>query len=191
MEGPMSDAELDVGTRLKELRTERGLSQRALAGLAGITAGALSQMENGLTSPSVSTLKRILSALGVSMAAFFSECEEPHQESTFIYRSASLHDISPVEGIRYMALPGDADERTIQLMHEHYAVGASTGDEHYRHEGEECGIVLEGSFEVTVAGVRGILGPGDVYYFASDQPHGFKNVGSKPVRLVTACTPGF
>lgn len=76
-------------------------------------------------------------------------------------------------------------------MHEYYGVGASTGDEHYRHEGEECGFVLEGSFEVTVDGVRGILGPGDAYYFASDQPHGFCNVGSKAVRLVTACSPGF
>jgi transcriptional regulator with XRE-family HTH domain len=55
-----SESDLEVGIRLRALRTASGLSLRALADASGVTASALSQIENGKNSPSVSTLKKIL-----------------------------------------------------------------------------------------------------------------------------------
>ena len=63
----LSDADFEVGQRLRDLRATRGLSLRALAEASGVTASALSQIENGKNSPSVSTLKKILTALGTTL----------------------------------------------------------------------------------------------------------------------------
>ncbi len=63
---------VDVGQRLKTLREERGISMRTLARNSGLSANALSMIERGLTSPSISTLFKIATALGVPITDFFS-----------------------------------------------------------------------------------------------------------------------
>src|SRR5574342_182493 len=62
---------VDVGGRLRELREARNISMRALATKSGLSANALSMIERGKTSPSVSTLYKLADALGVSITAFF------------------------------------------------------------------------------------------------------------------------
>jgi quercetin dioxygenase-like cupin family protein len=59
------------------------------------------------------------------------------------------------------------------------------------HEGEECGIVLEGEIELTVGDQRRVLGPGDAYYFESSIPHRFRNVSKKQAVIISACSPPF
>ena len=62
---------IDVGLRLRVLREERGVSMRALARRSGLSANALSMIERGLASPSVSTLNKLAMALEVPIMAFF------------------------------------------------------------------------------------------------------------------------
>jgi len=62
-----------LGERIRSLREARGLSLRAAAEAAGISAAALSQIENGQTSPSVATLEKLADGLGVAVASFFLE----------------------------------------------------------------------------------------------------------------------
>jgi mannose-6-phosphate isomerase-like protein (cupin superfamily) len=57
------------------------------------------------------------------------------------------------------------------------------------HEGEEAGIVISGHLEVTVADKTQRLGPGDAYYFASSQPHRFRNTGDEDCVLVSVNNP--
>ena len=64
-------ASIDVGQQLRVLRDERGISMRALARRSGLSANALSMIERGLTSPSVSTLTKLAFALEVPIMAFF------------------------------------------------------------------------------------------------------------------------
>src|ERR671939_529654 len=61
--------------------------------------------------------------------------------------------------------------RALQMIHERYAPGADTGRALLSHEGEEAGVVVRGRIEVTVAGQRRILGPGEAYAFDSRLPH--------------------
>ncbi len=63
----------DIGTKIKALREQQTLSQRALADAAGISPAALSQLESGHSSPSVATLEKLADGLGVAIAAFFLE----------------------------------------------------------------------------------------------------------------------
>ncbi|MDH5346148.1 MAG: helix-turn-helix domain-containing protein, partial [Gammaproteobacteria bacterium] len=63
----------NLGARLKSLRTARGLSQRRLAVVAGVSNATISLIEHGRTDPSMGLLKRILDGLGVSFAEFFAQ----------------------------------------------------------------------------------------------------------------------
>lgn len=179
----------EYGDRLRSLRTSRGLSLRAAASLAGITAGALSQIEKGRNSPSVSTLKKVLGALGVSMGDFFMAAESNRQAGSFVVRAAEFVSLARSRGVRYMGLPGSPQSRAIEFLWERYAPGADTGPEPYSHEGEEGGFCISGSVEITVAGRREVLGPGDGYYYSSKLPHRWRNVGRVPAVVISGCTP--
>ena len=72
--------DIDVGKRLRALRMTQNLSQRQLADLSGVTNGMISLVEQNRTSPSISSLKKILAGLGVSISEFFAAeaaVEEP------------------------------------------------------------------------------------------------------------------
>lgn len=75
------------------------------------------------------------------------------------------------------------------MLLERYPPGADTGSELLEHRGQECGVVLKGQIEVTVADATQVLGPGDAYYFSSESPHRFRNVGDEPCELISAATP--
>jgi transcriptional regulator with XRE-family HTH domain len=179
----------DLGPRLRSLRDSRGLSLRALARAAGVTPGTLSQIENGRTSPSVSTLKTILAALGSSLGEFFSSAETSATANRFVFRAAELINIAPAPGLRFMGLPGVGAGRSLQCLHEIYAPGADTGPRPYNHPGEESGFCLAGTIEITVGEQREVLGPGDGYCYPSDRPHRWRNIGSVPAEVISACTP--
>lgn len=181
---------MEIGAQLKVLRKTRGLSLRALSKRSGVTVGALSQIENNNSSPSVGTLRRILAALDSSMGEFFSALEHDRAEnSSVVYRNTDLMRVSANNGLNLFTLPSSEEARAIQMIHETYEPGADTGPELYTHDGEECGYCIEGTIELTVDGRVEMLSTGDSYYFKSTLPHRFRNVGPKKAIVLSACTP--
>ena len=180
---------MDIGQRLRSIREERGLSQRELATKAGLTNGTISLIEKNKTSPSVASLKSLLDAIPISMAEFFSILEEDDSAKVF-YRAQELTEISPSHqgGVSLRQL-GNAEHHALQVLHETYEPGADTGPEFLRHDGEEAGVVVRGSIEVTVDGAVSVLQSGDGYLFDSRLPHRFRNIGDVPCEIVSACTP--
>jgi|TARA_B110000967_G_C18854179_1_gene546212 transcriptional regulator with XRE-family HTH domain len=177
---------LDVGARLKMVRKKRGLSQRELAKRAGVTNSTISLIEQNRVSPSVSSLKKVLDGVPMSLQAFFVE-EIPAQQQVF-YKSHELPDMG--SGKVAMRLVGyNHDPRSLSLLHETYPSGADTGVDMLQHEGEEAGIIISGSLEVTVSEQVTILHPGDGYYFTSSQPHRFRNLDDQPCVLVSVNNP--
>lgn len=175
-----------VGERLATLRTAYGLSQRELARRSGLTNGTISLIEQGTTSPSVASLKKILSVFSISIADFFS-LETNHVSNIFF----SKEDLVEIGGgnISFLLVNGHDRNRKIQMVMERYAPGTDTGVEMLQHSGEECGIVLKGSLEVTVGVERRVLKAGEAYYFNSSVPHRFRNIGNIPCEVVSAATP--
>ena len=183
------DSETDIGPRLRSVRAAKGLSLRAVADRSGVTAAALSLIENGKNSPSVSTLKKVLGALGLTLAGFFA-AERPAEVGTgVVTRRQRLVNVATGDGLKYLALPGPHAHRAIQIMHEIYASGADTGPEPYSHAGEEAGFCISGTIEVTVDGRSQVLRPGDAFYFSSTLPHRWRNVGASTARMISACSP--
>ena len=67
---------MDIGSKLKEIRTLKGLTQEELADRAELSKGFISQLERNLTSPSIATLTDILQCLGTTLGEFFNETPE-------------------------------------------------------------------------------------------------------------------
>ena len=70
---------MDIGSKIKELRMLNGLTQEELADRSELSKGFISQLENDVTSPSISTLEDILQCLGTTLSEFFAREESPVQ----------------------------------------------------------------------------------------------------------------
>lgn len=177
---------VDVGERLRSVRMSFGLSQRALARRAGVTNGLISLIEQNRVSPSVSSLKKVLDGVPMSLAEFFtldmSTTPQP------FYGADELVEIGN-EQVSLRLVAAQRPGRQLTLLYERYAPGAATGEEMMSHRGEEGGIVVRGRIELTVGGSSRVLGPGEAYYFSSQLPHRFRNVGREECEIISAGTP--
>ena len=176
----------DIGGRLRAVRQARGISQRQLARESGVANATISQVEAGKLNPTVGMLKKILDGIPMPLSEFFADNEQPADR--IFFRAGELTEIAD-GGVSYRQVGAPLAGKAIQLIKECYQPGAGTGRHALTHEGEECGIVLSGRLEVVVGDQSAVLHPGDAYYFHSNQPHRFRNHGSEPCELITACTP--
>ena len=177
---------IDVGARLRSVRTTFGLSQRELARRAGVTNGLISLIEQNRVSPSVSSLKKVLDGVPMSLAEFFTLDLSAAPQAFF--SAEELLELGNSE-VSLRLVAAQRAGRQLTVLHERYAPGAATGEEMLAHRGEEAGIVIKGRVELTVGGATRVLSPGEAYYFASQLPHRFRNVGREACEIISACTP--
>lgn len=191
VEAPPAQAEpadhAGVGFRLRRMRQIFGLTQRELARRAGVTNGAISLIEQGRVSPSISSLKKILDGIPMSLAEFFTfELAAP----TEVFFSADdLTEIGFEESISYRMIGNRFKDRALQMLCETYRPGADTGEAMLRHGGEEAGVVTRGRIVVTVGDQERALAAGDAYYFRSSLPHRFRNPFDEICEIISANTP--
>lgn len=179
--------DLNLGRRLKYLREQAGFSQRELARRAGMTHAAISLIESNQSSPSVASLKKVLDGIPISLSHFFA-LETPEENQIFF----RAHELVPLtEGDLSFRQVGNMQHHSLQLLHEHYAPGADTGESMLEHESEEGGIILQGEIELTVGEQTAVLRAGDAYLFDSRQPHRFRNTGTEECVIISACTPPY
>jgi transcriptional regulator with XRE-family HTH domain len=177
---------IDVGAHLRSVRTMYGVSQRELAKRAGVTNGLISLIEQNRVSPSVSSLKKVLDGIPMSLAEFFT-LDLSATPQVFFGRD-ELTDLGD-RSVSLRLVAARRPHRAMAIMHERYAPGADTGADMLRHEGEEGGVVVRGHIELTVGGDSRVLAPGDAYYFTSAVPHRFRNGSNEPCEIISASTP--
>jgi mannose-6-phosphate isomerase-like protein (cupin superfamily) len=151
-----------------------------------VTNGTICLIEKNLTSPQVGTLRKILAVFPLSIAQFFSMDLEESSESFF-----AASDLVEIGGgdLSLRSVAAGNRGRKLQVVHERYKRNADTGEELLSHEGEEAGIVIRGTLEVTLGNRKKLLGPGEAYYFNSTIPHRFRSVGREDCEVVSAATP--
>ncbi len=171
-----SDAiSINVGDRLRELREARNISMRTLAGKSGLSANALSMIERGKTSPSVSTLYKLSAALGVSITAFFGVQSEAQQ---MVYLKADKRTrISFSRGV-FEGLGGEQFAGRVEPFMLTLESGASSGSHHMNHTGHEFVFCLRGQLEYQVEKNVYILEAGDSLLFAAQLKHKWRNASS-------------
>ena len=179
---------MDIGSRLQAVRKSKGLSQRELAKRVGVTNSTISLIEQNKVSPSVSSLKKVLDGIPISLADFFTlDLEGTGGDSPF-YALEEQPDVGNND-IHYFLVGQHRRNRQMCILREVMPPGSDTGETMLSHDGEEGGVVIQGRVEVTVGDQVRVLGPGEAYYFESRQPHRFRNVGPDTAILVSANTP--
>jgi transcriptional regulator with XRE-family HTH domain len=167
-------ASVDVATSLRELREARGISMRALAAKSGLSANALSMIERGKTSPSVSTLYKLADALGVSITAFFGTQGQARQ---VVFLKSDERSRMPFARGIFEGLGGEQFAGRIQPFMLTLESGASSGPSHITHSGHEFVFCLRGKLEYYVDKQFFLLEAGDSLLFESKLRHRWKNPG--------------
>ncbi|WP_137938690.1 cupin domain-containing protein [Chitinivorax sp. B] len=176
---------VEVAQRLRLIREKFGLSQRELAKRAGVTNSTISLIEQNRVSPSVSSLKKVLDGIPMSLAEFFTfDVKEPVRPSPFFSKD-QMPNIGS-DDVAFFLVGHGLKDRKITMMREVYEAHADTGRDMLKHEGQECGLVVKGRIELTVDGQSQMLNEGDGYYFESQLPHRFRNLDDQPCEIVSA-----
>jgi len=174
-----------LGQRLRDLREASELSLRALADKSGLSVNTISLIENGKSSPSVSTLQKIAAAMNVPLVAFFFDnqgkqkvtCTHQRQRKKFAFESGTLEDLG--EG-----LSSGCFEPFVITLDPH----ATSGIDPIMHTGYEFVYCLKGRIAYVVETTRYILEPGDSLFFEAHLPHCWQNLHSGPSeKLLVLC----
>ena len=171
-----------IGTNLKALRLESGLSQKGLAEATQLSPTLISRLENGLVRPSIATLELIAQSLKVDIGYFFRDDEkaqywisQKEKRKTVPYqRGYNIETL--VDGMEnhfmdpaIITLKGKDEEEKVELA---------------THEGQEFMYVLEGRVEVILGSKRFVLKQGDAAYWNGSVPHKGVSLGKKPARTL-------
>lgn len=165
---------IDVAGRLKQLRQERGQSMRQLARLSGLSTNALSTIERGRVSPSVSTLYRLAEALDVPITAFFRL--EPEQHEIVFRLAAQRKKVVFPQGV-WEGLGGEAFKGRVEPFVIKLEPGAGSGPYGMLHSGSEFVMGLSGEIEYQVENLTFRLHEGDTLIFAAHLRHRWHNPG--------------
>ncbi len=172
---------IDVGARLRQLRTERGKSMRALARLSNLSTNALSMIERGRTSPSVSTLFKLSEALEVPITAFFRQ--EP-QRQEIVYRPAAERSRLPIQSGLWEGLGGDAFIGRVEPFIIALNAGCSSGPFGLLHSGSEFILCLSGEVEYEIDQEKFTLTAGDTLLFSAQHRHRWHNPSQTTAELL-------
>jgi transcriptional regulator with XRE-family HTH domain len=178
---------LELGRRIRTLRERRGLSLRAVSESAGVSESFLSQVERGVASPSVASLRGIAEALQESIASFFAEGDESAGQLVRVADRRRL--IHPKRHWEDVLLTPRTSKR-LQVILSTVEPGQGSGEEPYSHDSdEECVVLLEGRLEFWVGEAHYKLEEGDSLLFESRLPHRNVNPGPGPAKVLWVITP--
>lgn len=187
-----ADVTVQLGEKLRHLRRKSGLTLKQLGDLTGCSESMLSKAERGHVVPSLDLLSRVAQQLGTSVAGLFAEAPE---QSCFVYKEGERSKLelgTATEDGQTMLerlIPYAKGRQLNANLHVVLPGGGSAGA--LSHEGEEVGFVIEGYIEITVDNERHLVGPGGSFFFHSELPHRYRNVGSTTARIVWVNSPPY
>lgn len=167
----------NVGRLIRALRQQRGISLRDLADGCGLSRTAISLIERGVSSPTVASLHRLATALGVPISFFFQPQEE--QREVIVTRAHGRRHMGTA-GLRLESLGSGLKDQTIEPFVVTLEPGRDSGATPIVHPGHELVYCLEGVVEYRVAGESYRLTAGDALLFEARLHHGWRNPGDRP-----------
>ena len=170
-----------VGRSIRKLRQERGWTLEELSSKCGLSVGFLSQVERGLSSLSVASLKTVTDALEVPLAQFFTIPDAARPAITKAGEPQYQVRIGSSE-ITYSMLSGSRPNRTMEAFIAEYPPGYAPPV--LPHEGEEFAYVLSGRVLLIFEDEEHALEPGDSFKIDSNRPHTVRNLEDEPARVL-------
>jgi transcriptional regulator with XRE-family HTH domain len=178
--------ELNVGQRIRSLRERQGLTLRALAKRCGLSITAISQIERGENSPTVSSLHMLAAALGVSIIDLF---QHDHQSTVVLVRPDDRLRTES-EGVLMESLGIGLPFQQLEPFMVTLAPKAGNVDQPVTHVGEEFVLCLAGKVEYEIDGRTFRLEPGASLIFQASRPHYFHNPAAFPAQFLLVFQAG-
>ena len=180
----MTDKQL-VGQRIRELRTKEGLSLRALAKLSGLSTNAISLIERGDNSPTVSSLHNLATALAVPITAFF----EQNSDGQVIHLKRNHRPTSETANVKMENLGSGLPSQQLEPFLMTIAPGGSSTSSQITHSGEEFVYVLKGALVSRINDKEYQLEEGDSLLFLASQPHIYRNKTKRAAQIIIVFQP--
>lgn len=179
-----------LGNKIREIRLERNMKLSELAEKTGLSTSYISLLERDLTSPSISSLRKIAEALEVPLFHFLIE----ENKSSILTRKEDRKKLAlPKSNIVYeyvTPIPmGNQVKPKLEIVYTELEPGTWSSDEPMSHRADECFLVLEGEIKVQVGGEEYVLEEGDSLYIEEMIPHRYYNLSGKKAKLLSALVP--
>ena len=176
----------ELGKRIKRARTERDLTLKQVEERSGVSATHISQIERGLTSPTIGALQKLSKAFELETSYFLEDIEVPDVTMVGAENSRVILSTSPLITIKSLTagIPGSK-------LHLFRMIAQPGGDGPvltHTHDGEECGTVIRGTMVVTVKGQDYVLSRGESIHFRATSPHGYRAVGTEESESIWVST---
>ena len=181
---------ISLGAQIRDLREARRMRLAELAQAIGKSIGYVSQIERGRSEVSISTLKSISDALGVSISWFFQgyDPREPSEHGYVVRREHRRRLDFPGTGIEEELLSPTLNGEA-ELIMSRFAPGARSGDVQVSRMAEQSGVVLSGELDLAVGDSRFLLKAGDSFRIGRGEPFTACNPGSEPSHSLWVIAP--
>jgi transcriptional regulator with XRE-family HTH domain/KaiC/GvpD/RAD55 family RecA-like ATPase len=181
-----SQAHLDLGSRLKEIRSKKGYSQTELSKLVGVTSSTISQIESNQIYPSLPALIKIAEILSVKVSSFFGEIENTSEQVVFSKEKASDTTFSnlakgTITGKELIPVDFDLKARPYIIK---IPPKTSISSHFFIYKGDEIGYLLSGQIKFKMKNKIHTVNTGDLIYLTKDVPTQWKNSSSETASLL-------
>ena len=178
----------DIGSKIKELRTNKKLTLKELSSNTGLSIGFLSQLERGLTTIAIDSLEKIATVLGVDLSYFFTI---PKENKSSVLKSYEKEVFQVVKS-KFITYHLSTDMENKLMLPRIFEILPGVEGEcltSYQHDGEEFVYVLEGILTLILDTTKYELYPGDSAHYESKVVHNWGNYTNKIAKILTINTP--
>ena len=172
--------EITLSKKIRQLRREQRMTQEKVASRTGFSKAFISKIETHATSPSIASLAKIASALGVSISTLLDESSEENQDLILVRRGQRKKVVGPGSniGFSYESLAYKKKRKIMEPFIIKYPPGSHV-QKLFEHEGEEMVYILKGKIRLIYGNKTYLLKEGDTVYFNPTIPHRGESVGKE------------
>ncbi len=188
-------AALNIGSKVRQLRKQRGLTLQEVSDLTGLSKPLLSQIENNIAAPPIATLIKISTALGVKISHFFQDHAMANRivlvkkDERYGVKKLTHHDNDSSIGYRYESLAYPMADKQMEPFIAEIEPRNDNELLYNNHKGEEFLFLIKGQLEFRSSDQTLIIEEGDSLYFDSSVPHALRGIDGNAKALVVVYTP--
>ncbi|MEM7267667.1 MAG: cupin domain-containing protein [Pseudomonadota bacterium] len=176
-----------IGADLRALRKSRGVTLTELAEAAGRSVGWLSQVERGMSHPSIDDLRLLAERLDAPISLFFGDQSAPEEEREHVVRWNAGRELgAPEHGLTEMLLSPDLTG-AFEIVRSVFDPGAELSETRQRPT-EEAGYIVSGSLDLWIGEAEFHLRAGDSFRFRGE-PYRWRNPGDEPCVAIWVIAP--
>ncbi|UCF04587.1 MAG: helix-turn-helix transcriptional regulator [bacterium] len=179
----------EIGARIKQYRLSKGLTLKDIEVKAKVSATHVSEIERGMTSPTVGALTKIAEAMGTDVAYFVEK--KNVSKLSIIHKSSRKKMQFKDWGATYYSLAKDIPHPKISFLEVELDPGIKRPEETSTHDGEEFALVTKGVMEIIIGDEKYILKEGDSIHYKASEPHAMRNIGDARCRAIWVTLPPY